>query len=206
MLELSEELGVSCAAFTPSGDDHATLADQVWDVRSTVPPLRIGQWITLRVPFGAAFVAWGDADAQADWLAGAPADQREPYAAALAASRRRGFVVELRTPPEQRVRGRWTDEQDLAEGIAPPDEVVQQLVDELAGEPEFLPVDLDDARAYDVSTIGAPVFDADRRVGLNLVLLGFSTTLTGAAVQRLGTRLRHATDALSTSLGRPEHT
>ena len=57
MVELATELGVTCAAFTAT-DGVATLTDQVWDVRSTVQPLRAGLWAPIQAPFGAVFAAW----------------------------------------------------------------------------------------------------------------------------------------------------
>src|SRR3954466_15439936 len=100
MVELATELGVTCAAFTCDGD-VATLADQVWDVRSTVQPLRVGLWAPVRAPFGAVFTAWWEEPAIDSWLADIEGRTAPRYRAALAATRARGFVVELRTPSRE---------------------------------------------------------------------------------------------------------
>ena len=92
---LATELGVTCAAFTASGG-VATLVDQVWDVRSTVQPLRLGLWAPLRAPFGAVFATWGDDEEVAAWLEGADPSARAGHLDALRAGRERGYVVELR--------------------------------------------------------------------------------------------------------------
>jgi len=97
MVELATELGVTCAAFTCDGD-VATLADQVWDVRSTVQPLRVGLWAPVRAPFGAVFASWSSDSAIEQWLSDIDERIVPRYRAAVAAIRARGYVVELRTP------------------------------------------------------------------------------------------------------------
>jgi DNA-binding IclR family transcriptional regulator len=205
MLELSERFGVTCAVFARAAgagtDQHATLADQVWDVRSTVPPLRIGQQIPLRAPFGAVFVAWSDDRAVDAWAASDDEQQRSRYATALRAVRDRGYAVELRTAPEDRIRASWSDDPVDAElGVAPPEDVVERLVDELADEPDFLPVTFDGTRIYAVSTLAAPVFDPTGGVCLGVALLGFGPPLRAAEIDETGRHLRRAADAISRSL------
>ena len=172
MLELATELGVTCAAFTESGG-VATLVDQVWDVRSTVQPLRIGIWAPVRAPFGAVFRAWAPADDQAEWLEGVDAADRERYAAVLEASRGRGYVVELRTPTTADLSGTGS------------------LAD-VMHDHDFLVDDLDPEREYALGTIEAPLLDGAERVALGLVLVGLPRTMTGAEIDAYGRRLATA--------------
>jgi DNA-binding IclR family transcriptional regulator len=202
MLELSERFGVTCAAFArqDSGDRHATLADQVWDVRSSIPPLRIGQHIPLRAPFGAVFVAWSD-DAALEHWAGHDDPRRARYTDALRAIRERGFAVELRTPSEERLRSHAADAGATPElGVAPDRADVERLVDELADEPEFLATALAADRSYAVSTIAAPVFWPDGVVRLGVALLGFGPSITGDQIAETGRQLRAATDGIAADL------
>ena len=175
MVELATTLGVTCAAFTAS-DGVATLTDQVWDVRSTVQPLRAGLWAPLRAPFGAVFAAWADGAAVEEWLDGS---DRDEHAAALRAIRDRGYVVELRTPAGEPHGG-------------------GNLV-ELIEHRGLLAQALDPAVPYAVSTIEAPVLDGEGRVELALVLVGLPRTMTGAEIETMARQLVATTQRLSDS-------
>lgn len=181
MVDLATELGVTCAAFTAS-DGVATLTDQVWDVRSTVQPLRPGLWAPLRAPFGAVFAAWGDEAELAAWFDATDETARGRYLAALERSRERGYVVELRMPTRE-----------LPDGTRSLAEVLE--VDE-----DFLAGDLDQAASYAVSTVEAPVFDGDGRVALALALVGLPRAMTGKEITVVGNRLLAATRDLSAGL------
>lgn len=177
MVELATELGVTCAAFT-AADGIATLTDQVWDVRSSVQPLRSGLWATIKAPFGALFTAWANARTIDEWAAGPDADS---YRASLAASRQRGYVVELRTGSGSSI-------------------TTSSLIESMIVHRDFLAAQLEPDVAYAPSTIEAPVFDADGAVALGLVLVGLPRTMTGAEIEAMGTRLLDATTALSATL------
>jgi DNA-binding IclR family transcriptional regulator len=181
MVDLATELGVTCAAFTAS-DGVATLTDQVWDVRSTVQPLRPGLWAPLRAPFAAVFATWGDEAEVHTWLDGTDAPARDRYLAALRASRDRGYVVELRLPTRELPGGTGS----LAEVL---------VVDD-----EFLAAELEPSGSYAVSTVEAPVFDADGRVALALALVGLPRAMTGTEIAAVGERLLVATSGLSAGL------
>lgn len=188
MVELATELGVTCAAFTCDGG-VATLADQVWDVRSTVQPLRVGLWAPVRAPFGAVFIAWSEQGEIDQWLEGIDERIAPRYRTALDAIRARGFVVELRTPsrePGPAVHGTGS----LAE-LMPAD---------VANERDFLLAELDPKTSYPVSTIEAPVFDGDGNIALGLVLVGVPRTMTAADIELFAKQLLAATTALTASL------
>jgi hypothetical protein len=165
----------------------ATLTDQVWDVRSTVQPLRVGLWAPLRAPFGAVFAAWAGEERVHDWLAEVPREQRGRQLDALRAIHDRGFVVELRTPSQGLVDGTGS----LA-GMFPA---------ESGADEEFLLTLVEPARRYAVSTIEAPVLDADGEVALALVLVGLPRSMRGSEITAVADRLLLATGAVSSALG-----
>lgn len=179
MVELSTELGVSCAAFT-AADGIATLTDQVWDIRSTAQPLRSGLWAQLKAPWGAVFAAWFDDDGVAAWLDGS---DHASHVGTLRAIRERGYVVELRTNPTA----------PLPTGSSS----VAELLDD--GD-DFLVGGLDPAASYAVSTIEAPVFDRDGQVALALVLLGLPHSMSGADIATMASRLLAATAKVTANL------
>jgi DNA-binding IclR family transcriptional regulator len=201
LVELSHEWGVTCAILALS-DGHATILDQAFDVRSNATPLRVGQRVPVRAPFGAVFIAWsGEAEVRA-WLAGEREEARERTERALDVIRRQGFVIELRTGTDEQVRSRI---EAIPAGddrrVTLPAEVLDQLVDELAGEPGFLLGEIDPERRYAVSTIGAPVFDARGDVSLCVTAFGFTAAMTGRELELRGRRLRSVTAELTRKLG-----
>jgi DNA-binding IclR family transcriptional regulator len=187
MVELATALGVTCAAFTCDGD-VATLADQVWDVRSTVQPLRVGLWAPLRAPFGAVFAAWQDDSAIDKWLSDIDARLVARYRAALAAIRSRGYVVELRTPSR--------DPGPAAHGTGS----LAELMPADAYEGDWLLAELDPKASYPVSTIEAPVFDGAGNIALGLVLVGVPRVMPTPDIELYAKRLLQATMALTASL------
>ena len=172
MVELATELGVTCAAFTAS-DGIATLVDQVWDVRSTVQPLRVGLWAPVKAPFGAVFAAWGNPEERAAWLAEIEPAKRPRFVAALDAIRDRGYAVELRTP------ARWADGTGSLAALLPAD-----IADQ-----DFLLTDVDPKATYTAGPVEAPMLDRDGRVAVALVLVGLPRTMKGGEIDALGTRL-----------------
>jgi DNA-binding IclR family transcriptional regulator len=180
MVELATELGVTCAAFS-AAEGVATLTDQVWDVRSTVQPLRVGIWARIKAPFGALFTTWASEDERATWVGGLDPAAAARQVAALDASKARGYVVELRSPSIA-----------LAEGSG---SLAQTIVDD-----DFLLADIDPTASYAVSTIEAPVFDPTGRVILGLVLVGLPRTMRGTDVDAHGRRLVTATRGVTDAL------
>jgi DNA-binding IclR family transcriptional regulator len=187
MVELATELGVTCAAFTCDGD-VATLADQVWDVRSTVQPLRVGLWAPVRAPFGAVFASWSSDSALEPWLSDIDERVVPRYRAAVAAIRARGYVVELRTPSR--------DSGPSAPGTGS----LAELMPSEVYEGSFLLADLDPKTSYPVSTIEAPVFDGAGNIALGLVLVGVPRVMSTPDIELYAKRLLQATTALTASL------
>lgn len=187
MVELATELGVTCAAFTCDGD-VATLADQVWDVRSTVQPLRVGLWAPVRAPFGAVFAAWSSDSAIEQWLSDIDGSVVPRYRAAVAAIRARGYVVELRTPSRE------------SGPPAPGTGSLAELMPSEVYEGGFLLADLDPKTSYPVSTIEAPVFDGAGNIALGLVLVGVPRVMSTPDIELYAKRLLEAVTALTASL------
>ena len=197
LLEVSEQLGLTCLAVAPAGD-HLLLVDQAWDPRRDVPHLRVGQELPFRAPWGSIFVAWAHADEVTAWTARAGA-QGDRYAEALAVVRQRGYSVELQAAPADRLRAIVAA---LADTVAGGDReaLAARLLHELGGEHDTLLSGIEPERRYTIGSVAAPVFDGRGRVVLGLSLVGFSEALTGAAVAETGHRLRTATATITAAL------
>jgi len=207
IVELSHELGLVCLALAPS-DDHLTVLDEVGPA-PVVRAFRIGEQVPVHPPFGAGFVAWSEPATRDRWLdaAASNASGRAYCEQALEAARRRGFAVELVTEPEARLRAIVADLGGSLSGasVGQPDTtrmraLLDQLVSEPLGDEPFLPVEVVPDERYRVSTIGAPVFDADGRVVLVIVLVSSGTRLPGMRVETIGRRLVGAAEALTAVL------
>jgi DNA-binding IclR family transcriptional regulator len=208
IVELSRELGLVCLALAP-GDDHLTVLDEVGPA-PVVRAFRVGEQVPVRPPFGAGLVAWSEPATRDRWLDQAASDAaRRAYCErALGAARRRGFAVELVTEPEARLRAMVANLGESLSGASAgrPDTTrmraqLEQLVSEPLGDEPFLPVEVDPDERYRVSTIGAPVFDAHRRVVLVLALVSTGTPVPGTRVETIGRRLVDAAGTVTAALG-----
>lgn len=208
LVDLSHELGLVCLALAP-GDDHLTVLDEVGPA-PVVRAFRIGEQVPVHPPFGAGFVAWAEPAMRDRWLddAASSASGRAYCERALVAARGRGFAVELVTEPEARLRAMVANLGESLSGASAgrPDTtrmrtLLEQLVSEPLGDEPFLPIAVVPDERYRVSTIGAPVFDADRQVVLVLVLVSSGTPMPGTRVEGIGRRLVGAAEALTTALG-----
>ena len=207
MVELQRDLGLAVLALVPS-DGHATLVDLVRDPGVPGPAIRIGDQTPLHPPFGIVRFAWSGDDDVDRWLSHAPpsTEVRDHYRRVLQATRQRGFSVDLATAPEARVHAALTRLERLKDDAGPEPAtrlraVLEDLAGELATEHEFLPVTLQRARRYHVSSLSAPVFDGESAVTLMLALRGFRDAVKGADVHAIGDRLVRATDSITKSTG-----
>ena len=218
MEEFAHRNGAHCVALGIAGD-RGTVVAQVGDERSTSRELPATD-IALRPPLGTVIYAWEDEGTVRRWLAGEPSEAQRHHRAVLALTRRRGFSVELATPPETRLRTLVTQ---LRDGLArqatasPPTgagtanrsgDSIEAMVDQLAGElaamerlDDFLPLALEPGDHYLVSSLSAPVFDRDGRVSLSLSLLGMPEPLSGTDIERIGCQLAEATGAVTRAAG-----
>ena len=195
MATLSREAAANCAALAIEGD-VAIVLEQTRDLRALGPGLDVSVPIPLRAPLGSGVVAWGSPEAQVEWLDRIPTATRPHHEAVLDATRARRYSVELATPPEAQLRDTVARHGNPGAGMS---ELLVDLADQLAGRDDFLPVDLDPARSYLVSTMNAPVFQ-DGEVTLLLSLNGFSSPLSGEQIAAIGARLVSACETVTASL------
>jgi hypothetical protein len=140
-------------------------------------------------PFGIIYHAWSSSAEITAWLdrqSPTPTPElRENMLEGVAFAREQGFVFGARNPdmpvfkdaPEQIYRGSASDFPTLESAIDPKQE-------------------------YRLSNIIAPVFDAKQEVAFMLGLMGFTRQYSGAAIDRMGRRLREACDRITNFAGR----
>lgn len=195
MRTLSQETAANCAALAIDSD-HATVLEQVRDLRAIRPGLDVSVPIPLRAPLGTTALAWADPEAQELWLAQTPAATREHHRAVLAATRERGYSVELATPPEAQLRDTVARHGNPGAGMA---ELLLQFAEQLAARDDYLVVAVDPDRSYLVTTINAPIFEHGR-VTLLLSVNAFSAPLSGHQVATVGERVATACAAVTAAL------
>lgn len=195
MRTLSQESAANCAALAIDRD-HATVLEQVRDLRAIGPGLDVTVPIPLRAPLGTTVVAWAEPDHQERWLAQTPTSTRAHHRAVLAATRERGYSIELATPAEAQLRDTVARHGNPGAGLV---ELLVRFAEQLAGRDDYLVVDLDPAGTYLVTTINAPIFEHDR-ITLLLAVNGFSAPLSGAQVATIGERVADACAKITAAL------
>lgn len=178
---LADEFDVVCSAAYREGDDAviferaAALSHLGWH-----PPQR--PRVALNAPLGGIFLAWDDR-AVNEWLAKAEPAMHEEEQARLLQSlqflRTRGFSFAERKVP--------LDAPDRARAL----QNRADLTDYGIGE-------LDTERPYDLAFVVAPVFSLPGKVAFTLSLAGFDEPVPGAAIERMGARLRATCDRIGT--------
>ena len=133
---------------------------------------------------------------QERWLAQTPEVTRPHHRAVLDATRRRGYSIELATPPETQLRDTVARHGNPGAGMS---ELLLRFAEQLAGRDDYLVVEIEARRPYLVTTINAPVFD-DERVALLLSLNAFSAPLSGHEVATIGERLAAACATITAAL------
>lgn len=179
---LSADLGTECVASAPVGDEMV-IVDRAGPVRPIGVSVAVGFRFPLVPPMGTVFMAWSPPDAIDEWLRRVGPDVGEAelarYRVALAAVRERGYSAGLDADGSRSLAEARAGEVDGAE---------YQLL-ELGG-----------AEEYRVTTIGAPVFDADGTVALGVFIVGFRDALTAEQVPDVAERLLKATGAITESI------
>jgi DNA-binding IclR family transcriptional regulator len=187
MKRLATDLDLECEASAAVADEMVALA-RAGPRRPGWSGPAVGQRLPLVAPVGAVFTAWAAPAAVGGWLAHAGERERARYRRYLDAVRARGYSVTLRVAAERpvgRALARLTDEPGTGIGR----DALAQLVGDL-GHDDYQLVETDDAAAYAVTSIAAPVFGPHGEVALALALLGFRGSLTGAEVRAYGERIR----------------
>jgi DNA-binding IclR family transcriptional regulator len=201
MVDLSVQLGVSCAA-VGIAEDHSEVLDQVHDPQAQNQGMRVGATIPLRPPFNAAAIAVAAPEIRDRWVGFAPNETQPHYRHALDAIRYRGFALEAVPAAAERlgelVASAGDDLPDVRgiDATSMP-EAFEQIARELASHHDFLVADIEPTSRYSVIAVSAPVFDADHVPALLLSLWGFRDRLSGNDVEHVGRLLASATSDLS---------
>jgi DNA-binding IclR family transcriptional regulator len=140
--------------------------------------VRLGQRVTFGPPMHAIYVAWADDDTVRDWLrsiaSGANARAAEEGRQALARIREHGYLITLTEqagvqPVYRKLRGAPLSERlDFSAELS-----------HLMKSHYFLDT-LEKDQTYQVSHIGAPVFDAEGQVVVSLSAVFFGEQITGS--------------------------
>jgi DNA-binding IclR family transcriptional regulator len=186
MRALADEFEAICSAFFREGDEvvvrarAASMSQLGWSIPQ-------GTRLPLVPPFGIIYDAWSSSAeiaASLDRLSPTP-EQRESMLKGVAFAREQGFVFGARNPGMPLYKD------------------VEQI---FRGAPAEFPIVLESAidphREYQLSNIIAPVFDAKQEMAFTLGLMGFTRLYSGAAIDRMGRRLREACDRITNFAGR----
>lgn len=188
MRALADEYDVVCSAFFLEGDTIVSRerAASISHVGFSIP---LGTRITLLPRSLPVFFSWSPQDASA-WLARAnpPATetQCDLVAAGMAFAREHGFAALVRT--------------DANEHAAIPQDM--EAFGSESDRPIGVLAQIDPARRYAVSSITAPVFNADGKVEFVIGLMGFaSRAMSGADVFAAAASLRAACARIGAFIG-----
>ncbi|CAN7267839.1 helix-turn-helix domain-containing protein [Phenylobacterium sp. LjRoot225] len=181
MRALADEFEAICSAFFRDQNEVIVRerASSAAHVGFSIP---VGARLRLRAPFSASFYAWRPEEAEA-WLDNstpAPtAEHRELMRKSMAFAREHGFIFNIRNP-----------------GVlaATPEETFAAERNEF---PVSAPGELDLDQAYMLAALNAPVFERPGHVAFVLGLVGFTRTVRGKEIERIGRRLRDACDRVS---------
>lgn len=188
MRSLADEFDVVCGAYFLEGD-AIHLRERAASRSHVGYPVPMGARMPLRWIQAISFFARSPKEAEA-WIARTNpplgADRVAQMQAAMEFVRAHGYIALMRRP--------GTTAAEEPAGIRAASE-----------DPPVIPsTDLDDARAYPIMAVMAPIYDRRDRVTISLVMAGFHDALTGAEIKAAGRRLAEACERISHFLtGRP---
>ncbi|MBD0861794.1 helix-turn-helix domain-containing protein [Gordonia sp. zg691] len=163
------------------------------------PWLRNGSRIRLRPPICREFIAWDSADSQAAWIAQAAESSRTRLRMVLDVVAERGYSIERMTDDHAAIIGALGSLDTVSDTLRAR---VGDLLTELSLI-DYLPEEVDACAAtgadIPVVTIGAPIFDAGRRVVAALVACP-NTALGADDLHELAESARLAAEAVSAHL------
>jgi DNA-binding IclR family transcriptional regulator len=197
MRRLSRELGRETLALVRAGSDALCIA-RAGPAQARGRTVRVGQRIPLMAPLASAFVAWAPEGEIAHWLlrGGAPRRVQRRQREILRRVRERGFSVALEVAGRRQI-GELLGE--LAED--PHSEALRSelrnVIREL-GRGSFQLAE-NGAPSHEISSLTAPVFDAQKRVELALTLQLFERGLSARAIDALGRRLLQSARAIASA-------
>ena len=179
--------------------DGAVVVTDVLAAPGRSSAIRAGSRVPNVAPFGPCFAAWAEETEQRRWI-GTGAKVNPALGARLGevlpAIRRRGFSLERSDAPSSAAFAVLGQLQDDVFGDAVR-EVLGRVLAELT-QVDFLPGEL--RGRHEVTSIAAPVFDADGRVVLNLSLHPHGT-VSAADLRTLGASVAAAADAVTDDSG-----
>jgi DNA-binding IclR family transcriptional regulator len=191
----------SCVVISSSDGATARVERMIDHAPGIAMRARVGESVPLAPPFGAVFVAWNDETIE-DWLDRAggamPEDERAHARTALAAVRRRGYVLSTDIVRPELVNLLV----ELADGF--PDSSQLELRDALIrslAPSRYLPIELPTDRPQRVAQITAPVFDAANAVTFSLMILGPGYDLQPEEIAAYGSQLLVAANEATRRLG-----
>ena len=181
MRRLADEFDVVCGAYFLEGDT-IHLRERAASLSHVGYPVPLGTRMPMRSVQAMSFYSRAPRDAES-WLARTDSElspeQIDEFHAGLDFVRQNGFIALSR-------RGGINAEMDgpgIRAGTDDPP-VVPQLT-------------LDAAKSYPLMAIMAPIYDNRNRVTISLVMAGFHSTMTGAAIHEAGRQLAEACERIS---------
>ncbi|PXX58815.1 DNA-binding IclR family transcriptional regulator [Nocardia tenerifensis] len=197
------ELDKLTARYRTTCTASAVVGEQIMVLESTGPGLvKVGAAYHFAPPVGLMYVLW-DTDAAFDaWLAKPPTVPLQQDEARLrqivAECRERGYLVESLTAAGRRLYSMLAGfaARDLPDELR---ELVGELVTSL-GERVYLGTDLRPRKEHPVSLLAAPTYGGDGRQNMVLTMY-VGSSITGAEIDRRGTALVAAADAVTAASG-----
>ncbi|MFE9581864.1 helix-turn-helix domain-containing protein [Nocardia sp. NPDC006044] len=197
------ELDKLTARYRTTCTASAVVGEQIMVLESTGPGLvKVGAAYHFAPPVGLMYVLW-DTDAAFDaWLAKpatVPLQQDEARLRQIVAEcRERGYLVESLTAAGRRLYSMLAGfaARDLPDDLR---ELVGELVTSL-GERVYLGTDLRPRKEHPVSLLAAPTYGGDGRQNMVLTMY-VGKSITGAEIDRRGTALVAAADAVTIASG-----
>ncbi|WP_433664798.1 helix-turn-helix domain-containing protein [Nocardia sp. CA-128927] len=197
------ELEKLTAQYRTTCTASAVVGEQIMVLESTGPGLvKVGAAYHFAPPVGLMYVLWDTDAAFNAWLtkpATVPLQQDEARLRQIVVEcRARGYLVESLTAAGGRLYS-------MLAGFAArelPDEL-RELVGELVtslGERVYVGADLRPRKEHPVSLLAAPTYGGDGRQNMVLTMY-VGTSITGAEIDRRGTALVAAADAVTTASG-----
>jgi DNA-binding IclR family transcriptional regulator len=186
MRRLADEFDAVCAAVVLEGDEMVTRA-RAASISHLGWAVAEGSRLPYRAPYGVSFIAWRPEPEIDAWLANATQPQTPEMIAldkaSLAFCRSKGFCFGVRTVKirdESHARSLLLNEQLTM----------------------YFPTELNPDAEYELGTVAAPVFGAERRVELTLALIGFTHAVSGREIERMGLQIKAACDRISNYVAR----
>ncbi|WP_405163513.1 helix-turn-helix domain-containing protein [Nocardia sp. NBC_01499] len=197
------ELEKLTAQYRTTCSASAVVGEQIMVLESTGPGLvKVGAAYHFAPPVGLMYVLWDTDAAFNAWLAKPPTVPLQQDEARLrqivAECRERGYLVESLTTAGGRLYSMLAGfaARDLPDELR---ELVGDLVTSL-GERVYLGTDLRPRKEHPVSLLAAPTYGGDGRQNMVLTMY-VGASITGAEIDRRGTALVAAADAVTTASG-----